>query len=39
MSFMWLQFVGCAAVLGKLFLNLTPILVTNGAISSINFYF
>lgn len=39
MSFMWLQFVGCAAVLGKLFLNLTPILVTNGVISSINFYF
>lgn len=38
-AFMWLQFVGCVAVLGKLLLNLTPVLVTNGLISSINFYF
>lgn len=39
MAFMWLQFVGCVVALGKLLLNLTPVLVTNGLISSINFYF
>lgn len=39
MAFMWLQCVGCVAVLGKLFLNLTPILIGNGFISSMNFYF
>lgn len=39
MAFMWLQLVDCTAVLGKLFLNLTPLLVTNGLISSINFHF
>lgn len=39
MVLMWLQFVGCIAVLGKLFLNLTPVPVTNGLIYSINFYF